>query len=60
MRKSRIFPLTELNALNARLKGDKKDPTGIFAGRVKPKIIELLSWFGRRKELEKAIKVKRK
>lgn len=62
IRKSRIFATAELKSLNSRLKGtgDKADATGIFAGRVKPKILEMLEWFGRKKELEKVIKVKKK
>ena len=53
---SNIFTETELKALNQRLKGNRKDQTGIFSGRVKPKILELFDWFKRKKELEKAIK----
>jgi hypothetical protein len=52
---SNLFTPTELKALNQRLKGSKKDPTGIYAARVKPKIIELLSWIKRKKELERLI-----
>ena len=55
MKQSKIFTQAELTALNQRIKGSKKDPTGIFSRRVKPKILEILSWFKRRKELEKVI-----
>ena len=53
---SKIFTQTELKTLNDRIKGSKKDPTGIFAARVKPKVIEILSWFKKRKILEKLVK----
>ena len=54
--KSKIFTQAEIKALDNRIKGSKKDPTGIFAARVKPKIIELLSWFKKRKILERLVK----
>ncbi len=54
--KSKIFTQAEIKALDNRIKGSKKDPTGIFAARVKPKIIELLAWFKKRKILEKLVK----
>jgi len=52
--KSRIFTTAELKALNRRLKGDKTDPTGIYSGRVKPKLKELIEWL-KRKEIKKLI-----
>lgn len=56
MKQSKIFTTTELKGLNDRLKGSKKDHTGIFGGRIKPKIIELLDvWFPKKKELKKVI-----
>ncbi len=58
MRKSKIFTKTELKEIEKRKKGDRSDKTGIFSNRVKPKIIELLEWFNKRKELKKLIKVK--
>ena len=58
--KSKIFTDAELKSLNKRIKGEKKDLTGIFSGRVKPKILELFEWFKRKKELEKAIEPKKK
>jgi len=57
---SKIFTKAELKSLEERIKGNRKDPTGIFSGRVKPKILELFTWFKRKKELEKAIKPKKK
>ncbi len=54
--KSKIFTQAELKSLNKRFKGNRKDKTGIFSGRIKPKILELLSWFKRKKELERVIK----
>ena len=57
----RLFTDAETKSLNERLKGSRKDATGIFASRIKPKIIELLEvWFPRKTELEKAIKTMKK
>ncbi|MDP2684952.1 MAG: hypothetical protein Q8P20_08015 [bacterium] len=56
MNKSLIFTQAETEAYNRRLKGDRKDPTGIFSGRVKPKILELLDWFRRKNEMKKILK----
>ena len=59
--KSKIFTKAEIKAFNIVSKGDRTDPTGIFTSRIKPKILEILDWFKRRKELEKLIKpIKRK
>ena len=55
---SKIFTKAELKEIEKRKKGDKSDKTGIFSNRVKPKIIELLEWFNKRKELKKLIEVK--
>ena len=52
---SKIFTKAELKEIEKRKKGDKTDKTGIFSARVKPKIIELLEWFRKRKELKKLI-----
>lgn len=50
---SKIFTKAEIKSLNKRLKGDKKDPTGIYAARVKPKIKEILNqWLKQKKELQ--------
>ena len=57
---SKIFTQAEVKELNKRLKGNRKDPTGIFSHRIKPKILELFVWFKRKKELEKVIKPIRK
>ena len=59
MKESKIFTSGELRALDERLKGSKKDLHGTFAGRVKPKIIELLEWFKIRKKLKKLLKPKK-
>ena len=59
--KSNIFTDAETKSLEERLSDSRKDSTGIFSNRVKPKIIELLDvWFPKKKELEKAIKTKSK
>jgi len=53
---SLIFKPSEMRALNNRLSGDKSDPNGTYAGRVKPKIKELLEWTKRSSELRRLIK----
>ena len=55
MQQSKLFTKAELQEIERRKKGDKADKTGIFSSRVKPKIIELLEWFTKRKELKKLI-----
>lgn len=56
---SKIFTQTELKEIEKRKKGDKSDPTGIFSGRIRPKINELLDvWFPKKQELRKLIKKK--
>lgn len=59
MRKSKIFGNKELQTLEKRISGDKKDPTGLWSRKVKPKVIELVEkWIPRKKELKKTIGVK--
>ena len=53
MKQSKLFTKAELKSLNSRFKGSKKDKTGIFAARVKPKLIELLEWFKSKTEIKK-------
>ena len=54
---SKIFTIAELKELERRKQGNRKDSTGIFSARIKPKIQELLSvWFPKKKELEILIK----
>lgn len=54
---NKLFTEAEIESLNQRLKGDRKDSTGIFSARVKPKIIELLEvWIPKQKELRELIK----
>jgi len=52
---SLIFTNAELESIEERKKGNKEDVTGIFAGRVKPKIKEIFKLFDSRKELLKLI-----
>lgn len=53
---SKIFTDSENESLKERLKGSKKDPTGIFNARVKPKIREMLEhWFPIRKQLREIV-----
>lgn len=44
MKKSKLFTPAELKALNEKLEGKLNDRTGIFSGRVKPKLKEMLEW----------------
>ena len=55
--KSTIFTDAELEAMDNRLKGIGKDPSGIFSQRIRPKIIEILSiWFKEKPALKELIK----
>ena len=55
--KSRIFTDAELESLKKRIEGIKKDETGIYSARVKPKIAELLErWLPLKKQLVKLMK----
>lgn len=56
MQTSKIFTDAELQSLNKRLDGKKEDKTGIYAMRVKPKIIEIIEWFKQKRKLERLIK----
>ena len=59
MRKSKIFGEKELKLLEKRIKGDKKDSTGLWSRKIKPKVIELVeTWIPRKKELKKTINPK--
>ncbi len=56
MNKSLIFTDAEIEAIERRKQGDKTDKTGIFFGRVKPKIEEMLNyWFSEKKTIQKLI-----
>lgn len=60
MRKSRLFGERELELLEQRIKGSKKDDTGLWSRKVKPKVSELVDvWLPRKKELKKVLVVKR-
>ena len=60
MRKSKLFGDKELSLLEKRIKGDKKDPTGLWARKVKPKVTELVNdWIPRKKDLKKTIRAKK-
>ena len=50
-----IFTIAEYQSLMNRLNGSKKDKSGIYSARVKPKIKEMLEWFSKKEELEKLI-----
>ncbi len=54
--KSKLFTGAELKSFNERLEGSKKDPTGIFAARVKPKMLELLDWFKLKDKIKKMLR----
>ena len=54
MRQSKLFGEKELVLLENRIEGDKKDPTGLWSRKVKPKVIELVDeWMPRRRQLKK-------
>ena len=58
MRQSKLFGEKELILLEKRLKGDKKDPTGLWSRKVKPKVTEIVNeWMPRKKQLEKVVKL---
>jgi len=60
VRKSRLFGERELELLEQRIKGSKKDDTGLWSRKVKPKVSELVDvWLPRKKELKKVLVVKR-
>ena len=59
MRKSRLFGDKELLLLEARIKGSKRDDTGLWSRKVKPKVFELVDvWLPRKKELKNTLVVK--
>jgi len=41
---SLIFTHAEMEAITQRLKGNYKDPTGIYAARVRAKLKEIQAW----------------
>jgi hypothetical protein len=54
--KSKIFTQAEIEALEKRFEGKKDDPTGIYAGRVKPKLIEILEvWIPKKNKIKKTV-----
>ena len=59
-RKSIIFTDKELDMIEDRKKGIRADPYGIYCNRIKPKIIEILSWFSKRKMLKMLIEKRRR
>jgi len=61
MRKSKLFGERELELLEARIKGSKRDDTGLWSRKVKPKVKELVDvWLPRRKELKRTIEVRKR
>jgi len=57
MRRSKLFGDKELILLEKRLQGDKKDPSGLWARKVKPKVIEIVNqWIPQQKQLKKILK----
>ena len=56
MRQSKLFGEKELILLERRIEGDKKDPTGLWSRKVKPKVVEIVTeWMPRRRELRKIV-----
>lgn len=58
MRRSKIFTNHELDEKEKRESGDFSDKYGTFTRKVKPKIVEILSLFEKKNELEDLIKKK--
>jgi len=57
MRQSKLFGEKELILLEKRIEGNKKDPTGLWSRKVKPKVIEMVNeWMPRRKQLKKVVR----
>jgi len=60
MRKSKIFGDKELILLEKHIAGSRKDDTGLWCRKIKPKVKELVDvWLPRRKELKRTIEVKK-
>lgn len=58
---SKIFTQAELKEIDRQKKKDYSDKFGLFSGRIKPKIKEMLEvWFPKKKELKRLINPKRK
>ena len=56
MRQSKLFGEKELLLLEKRIEGDKKDPTGLWSRKVKPKVTEMVKeWMPRRQQLRKVV-----
>jgi len=52
-----VFGEKELILLEKRIDGDKKDPTGLWSRKVKPKVIEIVNdWIPRKRQLKKVIR----
>ena len=57
MRQSKVFGEKELILLEKRIDGDRKDPTGLWSRKVKPKVIEIVNdWMPRKRQLKKVIR----
>lgn len=56
MKESKLFTRAENKILQERIKGSRKDPHGIYAGRVKPKLKEILEWIKKADILSKLLK----
>lgn len=60
MEKSKLFTNAELKRLHERFNGSLKDKDGMYASRVKPKLIELLEWFKVRVKIVKLLETPKK
>ena len=61
MQSSKIFKPCELKEMERRENKDYSDKFGLFSGRIKPKIIEILEvWIPKKKDLRRLINPKRK
>ena len=59
-RKSRLFTNAELEEIERQKKGDYSDIYGYFAGRIRPKLEEILVWLHKKRLIDKLLKSKTK
>jgi len=59
-RKSRLFTNAELEEIERQKKSDYSDIYGYFAGRIRPKLEEILVWFHQKRLIDRLLKSKRK
>ena len=60
VRKSRLFTNAELEEIERQKKSDHSDIHGYFAGRIRPKLEEILFWSDQKRLISRLLKSKRK